>query len=78
MNPIVAFITAICVGAAFFYLRYQDDEKFNEWFIQLKERASYFGYTFDEIQNFDAAIWRNYYNEALDIEEAIKKNLSEE
>ncbi len=77
MNPILAlFICIFIVSAISFYIRFDTDAAFNEWYSDVHYQATFFGFTPEDVENFIEDEWYEHFVNGLTVEEAIKKHLS--
>lgn len=78
MNTITAlFITIGLLILAICYYQYQENKYFERWYEQLIKQAPFYGFTQEDIDDFERGVWYQYYNDEKNIEEAIKEYLSE-
>lgn len=68
---IIIALTIIVFGC----LRYEGDKKFKIWFEEVKRQAPFYGFTEEDIEDFESIVWRTYFDLDYTEENAIKKYL---
>lgn len=68
----------VLLGVFVVYVKWQNDKKFGIWFAEVLKQAQYFGFTQDQINDFQEIDWWDFYLQELEPEQAIKLYLSQE
>ena len=78
MNQLTAFFICGALLIIFcFTVRYENDAKFNIWYLDLIKHAPFYGYTSYEIEEWCQDEWIEYFANGLSPEEALKQYLKD-
>lgn len=78
MNTLNAIFITICLIIIFFgYQMHKNNKEFEKWYIQVTKMSPYYGFTQQDITEFERGVWWIYYSEGLSVEDAIKQYLKD-
>ncbi len=78
MNPanalfiIIGILLCLVVG-----IRYDLNKEYNKWFEELKRQAPSYGFTEQDVEDFAHFEFREYFDQDMTIDEAIKNYLAD-
>ena len=79
MTPLNAIFLTIAIIIVLVFIVGNDKRKeFKKWFEALKRMAPHYGYTYEDIKDFMPDEFRDYFEEGMDVEMALKAYLSED
>lgn len=65
------------VAILFGYNMYKNNVQFEKWYAQVSKMSPYYGFTQQDIDEFERGVWWVYYSEGLSAEDAIKQYLKD-